>query len=101
MELPGYVPTPTRGAIGSVLRITAIGLAMVASAVKARLTATTDGGSASIALVRLLLSAMISGTMKESLFLPMRAGRRHWFTIGLKGSVSADMRLSGVSLHMG
>ena len=101
VELPGYVPTPTRGAIGSVLRITAIGLAMVASAVKARLTATTDGGSASITLVRLLLSAMISGTMKESLFLPVRAGRRHWFTIGLKGSVSADMRLSGVSLHMG
>ncbi len=100
VELPDYVPTPTRGAIGSVLRITAIGLAMVASAVRARLTATTDGGSASIALVRLLLSAMISGTMKESLFLPVRAGRRHWFTIGLKGSVSADMRLSGVSLHM-
>ncbi len=100
VELPDYVATPTRGAIGSVLRITAIGLAMVASAVKARLTATTDGGAAGIALVRLLLSAMISGTMKEGLFLPVRAGRRHWFTIGLKGSVSADMRLSGVSLHM-
>ena len=82
------------------LRITAIGLAMVASAVKARLTATTDGGAASIALVRLLLSAMISGPMRESLFLPVNSGRRHWFTIGLKGVVSPDMRLSGVSLHL-
>lgn len=100
VELPDYVATPTRGALGSVLRLTSIGLAMVASAVKARLTATTDGGAASIALVRLLLSAMISGTMKESLFLPVNAGRRHWFTIGLKGTVSPDMRLSGISLHM-
>ncbi len=100
IEMPQHVATPTRGTIGSVLRITAIGLAMVASAVKARLTATTDGGAAGIAMVRLLLSAMISGTMKESLFLPVGAGRRHWFTIGVKGTVSPDMRLSGVSLHM-
>ena len=99
-EIPGYMPTPTRGTLGSVLRITAIGLAMVASAVKARLTATTDGGAASIALVRLLLSAMISGPMRESLFLPVNSGRRHWFTSGLKGVVSPDMRLRGVSLHL-
>ena len=100
VELPSYVPTPTRGAIGSVLRITAIGLAMVASAVKARFTASSDGGAAPIALARLLLSAMISGTMKESLFLPVNATRRHWFTIGLSGTVSPDMRLSGISLHL-
>ncbi|MCM1033855.1 MAG: hypothetical protein NC405_08920 [Odoribacter sp.] len=100
IEMGGYRPTATRGTVGSVLRITAIGLAMVASAVKARFTATTDSGSTGVELMRLLLSVIISGTMKESLFLPVATGRRHWFTIGLKGTVSPDMKLRGISVHM-
>lgn len=100
VEMGNHVTDHTRGTIGAVLSITAIGIAMVASAVRARLTATTDGGAAPLALARLLLSVMISGTMKEALFLPVRGERRHWFQIGLKGRVSADMRLSGMSVHM-
>lgn len=99
--LPGVVKPPVRGTIASIARITSIGLRMVATAVRARFTATSDCDSPVTALARLLLSVLLEGSLKSPVFFPVRGTQRSYLTLSLKGVVSSDMRLRGVGVRFG
>lgn len=92
------VKPPVRGTLAKVVKITAVGLLMVASAIKAKFTATSDYGATSATLVRLLFSVLMDGCLKEPLYLPLKCQDRSYLTFTLKGIVSPDMRLSGMRL---
>lgn len=98
LSFPDVVRPHLRGSMGTFLRLTSIGLRLVCSALKARFVATTDSGSASLALVRVLLSVLLEGSLKSALRLPVRIGGRSHITLTLKGTVAPDARLHGVML---
>lgn len=98
LSFSDVVKPQIRGAMGTFLWLTSIGLRLVCSALKARFVATTDAGSASLSLVRVLLSVLLEGSLKSSLHLPVRIAGSSHLTLTLKGVVSADARLHGLTL---
>lgn len=99
IELPDASRRRHSGTLGAVARITAIGLRLICSAIKARFIASTDSGSLSETLVRTLLSALLEGSLRSTLFLPARTPSQRWITLTLRGTVSPDTRFHGASLH--
>lgn len=96
----GNDPKPrVRGAVATVARLTAVGLRLVCSALKARLVATADYGSTAEVLARVLLNAILEGALKNTLVLPLRAPACNYVTLTLTGTLSADADLCGVALH--
>lgn len=88
-----------RGTAGALRRVTAIGLAMVASVIQARFTASSDNGAGG-QWMRLLAGAMLSGALRAPFFLPVEASRRRCLTLTIRGHVAGDAEIRGVKVFM-
>ncbi|MDE6268261.1 MAG: hypothetical protein K2M04_04170 [Muribaculaceae bacterium] len=88
-----------RGTVGALRRVTAIGLAMVASVIQARFTASSDNGAGG-QWMRLLAGAMLSGALRAPFFLPVEASRRRCMTLTIRGHVAGDAEIRGVQVFM-
>lgn len=98
IHLPGVIKPPVRGALNGFIRITSIGLRMVASAIRARFSASSDCDLITGTLARLLFSVLLEGSLRSAVFIPVRTAQRSYITLTLKGTVSPDMRLRGAGI---